>query len=97
VKSLAVHPGDTITIGAFDVANTVTDLPVTSGLTGTIQLLDHGSGDPVGAPTPITQHADDDWYVTMDVPSVPGTYRAEIAITQGGATRTQHLLLLCNR
>lgn len=92
MKTFYVQPGDTVRIYARDVTNLDTGA-VTSGLTGTVQLVNHNTEANVGTPSTITLHSGDDWYVDMTMPLDAGVYRAEIAITQGGAARTLQLLL----
>lgn len=83
-------PGDTIRITVADVTlldSSLTRNPVTSGLTGTITLLDWESGVTAVASTPIQLHADDDWYVDITAP-VAGRYRIVAAIFAAGTQRT---------
>lgn len=92
MKTFFVQPGDTVRIYARDVTNLDTGA-VTSGLTGTVQLVNHTTEANVGAASPITLHSGDDWYVDVTMPVASGVYRAEIALAQGGASRTLQLLL----
>lgn len=83
-------PGDTIRITAEDVSlldGALSRQPVTSGLTGTISMLDWGSGETVVAPVPILLHAGDDWYVDVTTPAA-GHYRIIAVLTASGAQRT---------
>ena len=83
-------PGDTIRITAEDVTlldGTLSRQPVTSGLTGTITLVDWESGDTVAGPTDILAHAGDDWYADFTAPGA-GRYRIIAVIQASGAQRT---------
>lgn len=83
-------PGDTIRITAEDVSllgGSLTRQPVTSGLTGTIELLEWESGATIVGPVDIAAHADDDWYADVTAP-VAGRYRIVAVLQAGGAQRT---------
>lgn len=83
-------PGDTIRITAEDVSvldGTLTRQPVTSGLTGTITLVEWENGETVAGPTDILAHADDDWYADFTAPG-PGRYRIVVVLQASGSQRT---------
>ena len=83
-------PGDTIRITAEDVTlldGTLTRQSVTSGLTGTITLVEWESGATVVGPTDILAHVDDDWYADFTAPAA-GRYRIVAVIQASGAQRT---------
>lgn len=85
-------PGDTIRILAQDVTlrgSDNTTAAVTTGLTGTVSLLDWADGEVKVGPTDIELNAGDDWYVDLTAPAV-GHYRIVVVIAKDGAQRTLH-------
>lgn len=83
-------PGDTIRITAEDVSlldGTLTRQPVTSGLTGTMTLVDWESGATIAGPTDILSNVNDDWYADFTAPAA-GRYRIVAIIQASGAQRT---------
>jgi hypothetical protein len=77
------YPGDTVTLGAGDLA--LNDVPVTTGATVTIQLF---KPDGTQSGTDFTGSVTgDDWAIDVNLPSSPpGRYSVKITAVKSGAT-----------
>ncbi len=86
-------PLDTIRVTAESVTlldSAFTKQPLTTGLTGTVQLEEWDSGTAEGNAVPITLHNSNDWYVDLEAPGDEGSYRIVVVLEAGGARRTLH-------
>ena len=84
MRRFDTYVGDLVRIGAVDVEHTDTG-PVTSGLTGTVQLFDQ-DGDVV-LTDPVTITDGDDWYAEFVAPAA-GYYDIRVTLQFSGAQRT---------
>lgn len=86
-------PLDTIRVTAESVTlldGTSTKQPLTTGLTGTVQLEEWDSGSAEGSAVAIELNNGNDWYVDMAAPGDAGSYRIVVVLEAGGARRTLH-------
>lgn len=83
-------PGDALRISARNVtllSSTYTEDPVTTGLTGTVEIVDWQDGESALGPTAISGSNDDDWFLDVVAPDI-GHYRIVVVIEKSGAQRT---------
>lgn len=86
-------PNDTIRITAENVTlldGAFVKQPLTTGLTGTVQLEEWDSGTAEGSASDIELNNGNDWYVDINAPDDEGRYRIVVVLSAGGAQRTLH-------
>lgn len=86
MKRFSAEPGDTLRMVAEGVKRSLTDEPVTTGLTGSLKLYD--AANTLLSTSAISLNIDNDWYVDITAPATVGLYRIEMVLTVGTAQRT---------
>lgn len=91
---MIVAPGDQIRVSAKDVTQldaAYVAQPVTSGLTGTLNIRNWESDELESGPHNLANSASaDDWFVDVAAPTDKGRYRLVVVLSKGGAQRTLH-------
>ena len=83
---LTCYPNDSITVRAEDIADK-DDVPITSGVTGTLTGYAWDDDSIAIAATPLDGHASNAWWTTVEAPDV-GRYRLLVVLQTIDSQRT---------
>lgn len=85
--SIELAPSDTLTVQIRNVSVTATGAAVTSGLVGTVSILD-GAGSVVAGPSSLALVSGSTWGANVVAPASRGVYTIAVAYDANGAHKT---------